>query len=401
LGKCRLWSVLPSKSGVSGLDFSRGSTISKQTIIFKYYFSMFHGTMQTSNDTGTDDEDAMPQSSVSSTTRHETSETPEGSEVRKEEREEKEKEETDVAEELKKKSSSETATETPEESEKQRVEKRAEEKKGEEKNEKKGKEEKEASRRLTLSSSLAAFQRKCVEGNSASVQSDPPTRRARGRGIDIHRKSRSEIFASATTSSSSVQYVAPPTRIDRGYGLAGSQRNFSSSAKEDEEPGSQQRNISTLPVPPMPLVRGQQLSRPLAFSSPFPSSSASEIHQSLENTQGESLVEANLVTEPDLLVGEIMEDPQPVMEKGFWGRRRVPLLVFILLAIGLAVGVGVGFGLQGGGSTSEYPLFDCSYAALGLGGPHRPPPSSRHVITPLLTSGWPDWCQDQALSALP
>jgi hypothetical protein len=56
-----------------------------------------------------------------------------------------------------------------------------------------------------------------------------------------------------------------------------------------------------------------------------------------------------------------------VEEKGCWGRRKVRRRAFILclLVIGLAVGVALGLGLQGGGSTSEPPMFDCSNAAIG------------------------------------
>jgi hypothetical protein len=106
--------------------------------------------MKTYNYTGTDDEDAMPQPSLSSTTRHETSETPEESEVHKVEKRE----------------------------EKERRRRRKERRKW----------------RL-------AFRRRCVGGNSTSFQSNSPTSRALGRGIDIHRKSRSEESSSATTSS--------------------------------------------------------------------------------------------------------------------------------------------------------------------------------------------------------
>jgi hypothetical protein len=129
-------------------------------------------------------------------------------------------------------------------------------------------------------------------------------------------------------------------------------------------------NVSTLPVTPLPLVRGQQLSRPGAFSifRDFRVEYIAILRGVRdapilrEYTRGESLVEANLVTEPDLLVREIVEDPQPVVEKGFWVRHRVRLLVFsLLVVIGLATGVGV----QGGGSASESRLFDCSNAAVG------------------------------------
>jgi hypothetical protein len=328
--------------------------------------------MKTSNDTGTRDEGDGPQSSVSSTTRHETPVAPEGSEVRKEKREE--KEETEETEELNKKSSFETATETPEEIEVRKEEKREEETKGEEKREKERKHKKKKeqtaatepaaitnnlnavevggpSRRRSKSSSLDAFHRKCSGANWTSVQSDAPTRRERGRGIDIHRKSRSEGFSSATTSSSSVQPVAQPRRpadsheweLLAAYSQPGA---FRVSGTLESTP-SETSDASPLPPDPVPVT-----------------------HQSQKDTQGGFLVEANIVTEPDLsdiVFAELEEQPHPVDKEGLGDQHKIPRRAFILflLAIGLAVGVGVGVGLQRDGSTSGSPLFDCSNAAVG------------------------------------
>jgi hypothetical protein len=60
-----------------------------------------------------------------------------------------------------------------------------------------------------------------------------------------------------------------------------------------------------------------------------------------------------------------VEDPQTFKKGGLWGRRLVFILLVIGLAAGVGVGVGVGVGLQGGGSSSESRLFDCSNEAIG------------------------------------
>jgi hypothetical protein len=92
-----------------------------------------------------------------------------------------------------------------------------------------------------------------------------------------------------------------------------------------------------------------------------------EIHQSRVKAPGEYLAEANLVLEPDFVLGEPLEEPQ-----AYWSQRKVQrrALCLSLLVLGAVVGVVVGVAMQGGGSSSESlifknSIFNCSNTSVG------------------------------------
>jgi surface protein len=82
-----------------------------------------------------------------------------------------------------------------------------------------------------------------------------------------------------------------------------------------------------------------------------------EMPQSQRNTKQEYLAEADIVLEPDLVIGESPEEP-----KAFWRQRKVQrgAIFLSLLAIGVVVGVVVGVGSNSGRSE-----FDCSDTSVG------------------------------------
>jgi hypothetical protein len=142
-----------------------------------------------------------------------------------------------------------------------------------------------------------------------------------------------------------------PSRRD----LRSSVNELSPSATEDEEEetvGSQGGKTTALSPLSLDLVRGQHhYSEPGAFAvgetgnvetmtALFP---GPEINHFRENTQGQYLADANLVSEPDLLVGEIVEDT-----KGFWRQRNVQCCTLFLLLLVIGAVVGVTIGVTGG-----------------------------------------------------
>jgi hypothetical protein len=379
--------------------------------------------MNTSNDTGTGDEGAGGlQSSASSTTRHEAStettleesetrkeedreekeeteetasagtatETLEESEIRKEEKRE-EKEETAETDDLKKKSASDTATETPEEREKRKEEQLDEEKeiKGEgniETIENEEKDQNSVTEPATSTSTPDIEEGGSSHDHTTPSSTDAPTRERR-LSLDFSEE------ISATAPSSPATSDSPRAKRERG--IDGSGYTDPSSAREDQESDSEEREISTIEVSSSASVSAELNSEPGALRLPgisdtsrmethddssetvplaaaavseitsLPSAEVSEVHQPPEDFQGGFLVEANLFTEPDVVVGEIVEEPQPVEEKGCWGRRKVRrAFILFLLVIGVVVGVGVSVGVaNNGGASSESPNFDCSDAS--------------------------------------
>jgi hypothetical protein len=85
-----------------------------------------------------------------------------------------------------------------------------------------------------------------------------------------------------------------------------------------------------------------------------------EIHHDQENTRGQYLAEATLVSQHDVLIGEIVEEP-----KDLWRQPKVQRLAFFLLLLVIGVVVAVVVAVGGGPASSATPILDCSDTTVG------------------------------------
>jgi hypothetical protein len=171
---------------------------------------------------------------------------------------------------------------------------------------------------------------------SSSVPPDVAVRRDwRSSGDEYNRKLAGET-SSAVAPSSSVPPDAPTG--ERGYGLAQFQGKVSSSATEGQEPDEDYSQPGVFRV-------AETLDRTIGETDgvekvtalpPVPELHLPEIDQYQENTRGQYLAEATLVSKHDVLIGEIVEEP-----KALWRQPKVQRLAFFLLLLVIGVVVAV------------------------------------------------------------